>query len=207
MKDNMEERLHKRALLLSYFTVAYNIIEGIVSVTAGMMAGSIALIGFGSDSFIESLSGAIMIWRFSKHGKISSKDEIKVEKRAIKLVGYAFLVLSLFVLYKSIETLYLREIPDASPFGIVIAIVSIIVMPLLYIMKYRTGKSISSVSLIADSKQTLACLFLSASLLIGLMLNYFYGFWQADPIIGLIIAGFLFQEGIKTIKEEKLCSC
>ena len=200
-------QLHKKALSLSYFTVGYNILEGIVSIFAGLLAGSIALIGFGLDSFVESSSGSIMIWRFRKHGKISEEEEEKVEKKAIRFVAYSFFILGAYVLYESVKKLYFHEIPDSSLLGIIIAIVSIIVMPVLFYMKYQTGKSINSRSLVADSKQTLTCVFLSVALLIGLGLNYLYGLWQADPIVGLVIVIFLIKEGYSTLKEEKLCSC
>jgi cation diffusion facilitator family transporter len=203
----MDLRLHKKALSLSYFTVGYNILEGIVSIFAGLLAGSIALIGFGLDSFVESSSGSVMIWRFRKHGKISEEEEEKVEKKAIRFIAYTFLILGAYVLYESVKKLYFHEIPDPSLLGIIIAIVSIIVMPVLFYMKYQTGKSINSRSLVADSKQTLTCVFLSVALLIGLGLNYLYGLWQADPIVGLVIVIFLIKEGYSTLKEEKLCSC
>jgi cation diffusion facilitator family transporter len=203
----MDSSLHKKALMLSYFTVGYNILEGVVSIAAGLLAGSIALIGFGLDSFVESISGSVMIWRFRKHGKISEEEEEKVEKKAVKLVAYSFFILGAYVLYESIKKLYFHEIPDPSLLGIIIAIVSIIVMPVLFYMKYQTGKSINSRSLVADSKETLACVFLSVALLIGLGLNSLYGLWQADPIVGLIIVLYLIKEGYNTLKEEKLCSC
>ncbi|ODS31881.1 MAG: hypothetical protein SCARUB_02995 [Candidatus Scalindua rubra] len=203
----MDQRLQKKALSLSYFTVGYNILEGIASIFAGLLSGSIALVGFGLDSFVESLSGGVMIWRFRKHGKISEEEEEIVEKKAIRLVAYTFFILGAYVLYESVKKLHFHEIPDPSLFGIVIAILSLIVMPVLFYMKYQTGKSINSRSLVADSKQTLACVFLSVALLIGLGLNYLYGFWKADPLVGLIIVIFLIKEGYSTLKEEKLCSC
>lgn len=203
----MDSSLHKKAILLSYFTVGYNILEGIVSIFAGLLAGSTALIGFGIDSFIESLSGTVMIWRFRKHGKISKEEEEKLEKKAIKFVAYTFFILGAYLLYESIKKLYFQEIPKPSFLGIIIAVISIIVMPVLFYMKYQTGKSMGSRSLVADSKQTLACVFLSVALLIGLGLNYLYGLWQADSIVGLVIVIFLIKEGYTTLKEEKLCSC
>lgn len=197
----------KRALQLSYFTVGYNILEGIVSIGSGLAAGSSALIGFGTDSFVESLSGSVMIWRFRKHGNITHEEEERVEKRAIQLISYAFFILGAYVLYESAKKLYLQEPPEKSMIGIVIAIISIIVMPALFYLKYKTGKSIKSRSLVADSKQTLGCIMLSFALLIGLGLNYLFGFWQADPLAGLIIAGFLLKEGYQTHKEKELCEC
>ncbi|MBT9171832.1 MAG: hypothetical protein DDT21_00206 [Syntrophomonadaceae bacterium] len=103
--------------------------------------------------------------------------------------------------------LYQHDIPDPSPLGIIIALVSMLVMPALFYLKYQTGKAINSKSLVADSKQTLACVFLSVALLAGLGLNYFYGLWQADPIVGLVIVFFLFREGFQAFREGKLCSC
>lgn len=203
----MDSQLHKKALSLSYFTVGYNILEGIVSIFAGLLAGSIALVGFGLDSFVESLSGGVMIWRFKKHGKMSEEEEEKVEKKAARFVAYTFFILGAYVLYESIKKLILHETPERSLFGIIIALVSMIAMPILYYMKFKTGKSIGSRSLVADSKQTLACMFLSVALLIGLGLNYLYGLWQADPIVGLVIVIFLIKEGYETLKEEKVCSC
>ena len=197
--------LHSRALWLSYFTVGYNILEGIISIFAGLLAGSIALVGFGLDSFVESLSGSVMIWRLRKHGELSEDEEERVEKKAVRFIAYTFLILGAFVLYESVKKLYAREIPEPSLLGIIIAVLSLIIMPVLFLMKYRTGKLIESRSLVADSKQTLACVFLSVSLLIGLGLNYLYGVWQADPLVGLIIVTFLIREGYAALKEEKLC--
>jgi cation diffusion facilitator family transporter len=199
--------LYKRALFLSYFTVGYNFLEGIVSIFAGLLAGSIALVGFGLDSFVESLSGGLMIWRFSKHGKVSEEEEIRIEARATKFVGITFFVLGAYVLYESSKKLYFQEIPQPSIVGMIIAIISIIVMPLLFFAKYKTAKAIGSRSLKGDSKQTLACVFLSVALLVGLGLNYLYGLWWADPVVGFIIVLFLTREGYSTLKEARLCSC
>ena len=200
MKD---AQLHKKALSLSYFTVGYNTVEGIISVFAGLLAGSIALVGFGLDSFVESLSGMVMVWRFRKHGRISKEEEEKVEIMATRLVGYSFFVLAAYVFYESFKKLYLGEIPQPSILGIIIAVVSLVVMPVLFYVKYRTAKSINSKSLGADAKETLACIFLSIALLSGLGLNYLYGFWQADPIVGFVIVVFLMREGYTIMKEMR----
>ncbi len=204
---SMDSILHRRALSLSYFTVGYNISEGVVSIVAGLLADSIALVGFGLDSFVESLSGGVMIWRLRKYGKISEEEEERVEKKAVKFVAYTFFILGAYVLYESVEKLYVHEIPDPSVLGIIIAVISIIVMPILFYLKYQTGKSMGSRSLVADSKETLACVFLSGALLIGLGLNYLYGFWQADPIVGLVIVIYLAKEGHTALKEGELCNC
>ena len=206
MSTNSEStlKLNRKALILSYFTVGYNVVEGVVSIIAGTLAGSIALIGFGLDSFIESLSGGVMIWRFRKHDKLSKGEEEAIERKATKFVGYTFFILAVYVLYESIDKLISQETPDPSLFGIIIAIVSLIIMPILFYQKYNTGRALGSRSLVADSKETLACIFLSFALLIGLGANYLFGFWQADPIVGIIVVSFLIWEGYKTISEEEL---
>jgi len=199
--------LHKKAFYLSVFTVVYNLIEGVVSVGAGTVTGSIALVGFGLDSFVESLSGGIMIWRFRERGNLSHEEEERIEAKAAKLVGYTFFVLGVYVLYESLKKLILREIPEPSLLGIMIAIASLAVMPGLFFMKYRIGKSIGSRSLLADSKQTLVCCYLSIALLLGLGLNYLFGIWWADPAAGIVIVGFLMREGYAILKEGKAGCC
>jgi divalent metal cation (Fe/Co/Zn/Cd) transporter len=201
------DRLKRRALKLSYITVGYNVLEGVVSIFAGWLAGSIALVGFGLDSFMESLSGGVMIWRFTHRAQLSAEEELRREKKAIRLIGYTFFVFGAYVLYESAEKLITAEAPARSLIGIIIAVVSLVVMPVLFFAKYHTGKSMQSRSLVADSKQTLACMFLSLALLIGLGLNYFWGIWWADPAVGLVVVVFLFMEGRNAIKEEKLCTC
>jgi len=199
--------LQKKALSISYFSVGYHLIEGFLSVLAGMSAGSIALMGFGLDSFVESLSGFIVIWRFQHVGKISKSEEEKEEKKALRLIAYSFFLLAVYVFYESARKLYFHLVAGKSIFGIFIAVVSLIVMPILFFMKRKTGKAIKSHSLVADAKQQVACISLSLALLVGLGLNYLFGFWQADPLIGLIIVVFLVWEGIATLKEEVACAC
>jgi len=198
---------NNRALGVSYFTVGYNIIEGVASVIFGYAAGSFALVGFGLDSFIESLSGGIMVWRFTKREGISHEEEERIEARAIKLVAYAFYILGAYVLYNSIRNLYLHKGPEQSLPGIIIAIISLIVMPALFFYKRKTGKSINSKSLLADSKQTLACMMLSLVLLAGLCLNYLWNIWWSDSAASTLIALLLIREGYKTYREGELCEC
>lgn len=199
--------LHKKALYLSYFTLGYNLLEGLVSLFAGFLAQSTALIGFGVDSFVESLSGGIMVWRFGKKKWASQEEEMNAEKKAVHLVAAAFFVLGGYVLFESAKKLYEREGAAESLLGILIAVVSLVVMPILFLLKYRTGKKLESRSLVADSKQTLACMFLSAALLAGLWLNYAFQIWWADPAAGVLIAGYLLREGYETWREGKLCAC
>jgi len=195
------DRLYRKGLYLEYFNVTYNILEAIVSIIFGSIAGSIALIGFGLDSIIESSSGLILIWRLRQHGKISTEAEERIEERATKFVAVTFFVLGFYILFESVKKLLLKDISEPSLPGIIIAIVSIIAMPLLVWQKYKTGKQINSKALIADSRETLACAFLSVALLLGLGANYLFSFWQADPIVGLLIVVFLLREGWQGWKE------
>ena len=168
---------------------------------AGVLSNSIALKGFGIDSFIESISGAVMIWRFKKLDRITEEEEEKVEKIAQRFVAISFFILSVYILYESISKLYFKEITEPSIPGLIIIIMSIIIMPILFYLKYRTGRLLDSKSLVADSKETLACLFLSVAVLLGILLNFFYGFWQADLIAGIVIAIYLVIEGIRILRE------
>jgi len=199
--DIKTDKLYKKGLYLEYFTVIYNFGEALVSIIFGGLAGSIALIGFGLDSIIESVSGFILIWRLRQRGKVSEEDEKRIEKRAMRYVAVSFFVLGTYILVESVRKLAITEIPDTSLPGIIIAIVSLVVMPVLTWQKYQTGKAIGSKALIADSKETLACSFLSIALLLGLGANYLFGFWQADPIAGIIITAFLLREGREVWKE------
>lgn len=203
----MQTQLNERALRLSYFTVAYNVLEGVASLVAGALAGSVALIGFGLDSVVESLSGGVMIWRFRPHGSLTPHEVEQREQRAVKFVGYTLYALGAYVLYESGRTLYLAEAPDPSLVGILITSLSLVVMPVLFYAKVRTGRHLQSRSLVADAKQTLACVFLSAAVLLGLVLNATLGFWQIDPFIGLLIAGCLFKEGREAVEQGKVCRC
>lgn len=196
----MKEKYRKKALWLSVATVGYNVIEGIAAVTVGIATRSSALLGFGLDSFIESLSGSIMIWRFGKER--SDEDEERVEKIAVKLVAFTFFILGAYILFDAGKQLLQHEVPEKSLFGIVVAVLSLLIMPALMLAKYRTGKQIGSKSLVADSKQTLACVFMSVTLLLGVGLNYLFGIWWADPVAGLVIAVMLLYEGKETLEGE-----
>lgn len=201
-KDISVNRLYRKGLRLEYFTIGYNILEAAASIVFGSIANSIALIGFGLDSIVESLSGLVLAWRLRQHGRISEAAEEKLEKRATRLVAITFFILGAYVLFQSVKNLVLADIPAPSLPGIVIALASMVVMPVLAWQKSKTGKQINSRALVADSKETLACAFLSVALLLGLGANYLIGFWQADSIVGLIIAIFLFREGREGWRES-----
>lgn len=192
--------------MLSAVTVGYNVVEGVVSLIFGGLAGSAALIGFGLDSFMESLSGGIMLWRFGKRWA-TPEAELRAERRATTAVGVTFFLFAAYVLYESVEKLIMRETPDPSLPGIIIALVSVITMPTLFLLKRRVARRIGSRSLAADAKQTLACLLLSVALFIGLGANYLWGFWLADSAVGLLIAGYLVREGAVTLRDRRLCTC
>lgn len=196
---------HKLGLQLSYITVIYNVVEGIFAVIAGLASGSTALLGFGLDSFIESLSGSVMIWRLGKHGSMTEEEEEQVEAKAAVLVGITFLILAAYILFEAVSKLISREVPEASLFGIVIALLSLLVMPTLTYLKYKTGKAISSPSLVADSKQTLVCVLMSVTLLVSLTINYFVSIWWLDPVASLIFVTLLLKEGYTAIKHKDLC--
>ena len=195
------DKLYRKGLALEYFTVVYNLAEAAASLFFGKIANSIALIGFGLDSIMESLSGMVLIWRLQKHGKITEEEEERIERKAMKFVAVTFFILGFYVMYQSLRKLIVKDIPEPSLPGIVIALVSIIVMPLLSYQKMKTGRQIQSQALVADAKETFACALLSIALLLGLGLNYAFGFWQADAVAGLLIVVFLFREGLESWEE------
>ncbi|NLW93040.1 MAG: cation transporter [Chlamydiae bacterium] len=191
--------LRRKALLLSYLTVGYNLLEGIVSVLAGAAAGSVALVGFGLDSAVESLSGCVMIWRLRRAAAGGGEEEERVERKALRLIGATFFILAAYVLYESGASLLSGEAAGRTVLGVIIAAVSLVTMPALFWAKRRLGVKMGMGSLVADSKETLACAFLSAALLAGLGLNYLWGLWWADPAAGLVIAAFLVREGAEAV--------
>lgn len=196
-----------QALALAFFTVAYNLVEGGLAMLGAAISGSNALLGFGLDSFVESLSGMVMVWRFWKYDPAADADEFeKIERRAARLIGYSFFILGGYVILDAGYSLYRQEAPDTSLIGIGLAIASLIVMPLLFVLKYKLGKSIGSRSLVADSKETLACLLLSVALLIGLGAFYLWRLWWIDSVAALVIAGLIIREGFETL-EDGACGC
>lgn len=197
----MKEKYRKRALWLSIATVGYNIIEGVAAIAVGIITNSSALLSFGLDSFTESLSGSVMIWRFGKQR--SEEQENRIEEKAQKLVAYTFFVLGAFVLYEAVTKLVSHEEPEKSLFGTVVAVLSLLIMPALMLAKYRTGKLLKSKSLVADSKQTLVCVIMSGTLLLGVGLNYFFSWWWADPVAAIAIAIMLFHEGKEALETDE----
>ena len=193
-------RLGRRAQLLAAASVTYNILEAVVAVTAGVVAGSVALIGFGLDSVIEVSSGLIILWQF-RHRVPESR-----ERSALRLIGVSFFALAAYVTVESVRILIGAGDPAPSPVGIVVAAVSLLIMPLLSLAQRRTGRALGSASVVADSTQTLLCSYLSAVLLAGLLLNSLLGWGWADPIAGLIIAGIAVREGIGAWRGDACCT-
>lgn len=187
--------------------MAYNLLEALASLLAGFLAGSVALTGFGLDSLVESLSGAVMIWRFRPHPGLTPELEARKEQQAVRLVGYTFFLLAAYVSFESARKLIYQEMPEPTLLGLIIATVSLILMPALFYLKLRTSRALNSRSFLADARQTLACFFLSVALFLGLGLNYLFGLWQADPITGLLISAALVREGHQTLQHRELCSC
>ena len=195
------DNLYKKGLFLEYFTVGYNVFEALAAIAFGRIGNSIALIGFGLDSVVESLSGLVLVWRLQQHRHLSEEEEENIERQATKFVAITFLILGVYVLFESVQKLISQEIPQPSLPGILLAIASLVIMPILAWQKYRVGKALDSKALIADSKETLVCSWLSLTLLLGLGLNYLFGFWQADPITGILIVAFLIKEGWEAWEE------
>jgi divalent metal cation (Fe/Co/Zn/Cd) transporter len=189
---------------LEYFTIFWNSLEAIIAIVSGFLAGSVALVGFGFDSLIEVTSGVALLWRLHTDHDDSRREER--EKRALQIVGVSFLALSAYVAYDAIATLLSRETPEHSIPGIVIAVLSLVVMPLLARAKRKVARSIASAAMTADAKQTELCTYLSAILLGGLVLNAAFGFWWADPIAALIMVPIIAQEGVEAI-QGKACGC
>lgn len=185
---------------LEYLTLGWNLLEALVSIVAGVIAASIALVGFGIDSLIESVSGAVLLWRLQR-GEIGEKRE----RLALRLVGISLFLLALYILVDAVKSLIWREEPEGSTVGIVIAILSLIVMPLLARAKRQIGQRIKSRALVADSAQTQICAYLSAILLVGLLLNSLFGWWWSDPVAALLMLPIIVHEGLEALRGETCC--
>jgi divalent metal cation (Fe/Co/Zn/Cd) transporter len=192
----------KQGRKLEYFTIGWNMVEAGVAIGAGWFAGSIALVGFGVDSLIESLSGSVLLWRL-----FSPVHEESREKIALKLVGISFLILAAYVAFEAIKSLLTHESPETSFVGIGLAIVSLIIMPLLARAKRRSASNLESRAMMADSRQTDICAYLSAILLGGLALNALLGWWWADPVAALIMAPIIAREGFEGLRGEVCKDC
>ena len=195
----------RRGRKLEYFTIAWNALEGLVAVIAGAFAGSISLVGFGIDSFIEVASGSVLLWRMSVDADVERRE--RNERRALKIVGACFLALAAYITYESATDLWSKKAPEHSISGIVLACASLIVMPLLSRAKRRVGRALGSAAMHADAKQTEFCTYLSAILLAGLLLNTLFGLWWADPVAALIMIPIIAKEGIEGLQGKACIEC
>lgn len=195
----------QRGIRLEYLTVGWNVLEGAIAIVAGSIAGSVALVGFGLDSAIESSSGAVLLWRL--HAERNGENIERLEKTALKLVGIGFLLLAAYVAFDSISTLLLREASRRSVVGVALSLASLLVMPLLARAKRRTASDLNSAALHADSRQTSICAYLSAILLGGLLLNAVAGWWWADPVAALVMVPIIAQEGREALKGDTCADC
>src|SRR5918994_2131102 len=193
--------LRRRGLALAALTIAWNTIEAVVAVTAGVAAGSIALVGFGFDSMIEVVSAWVVVWQF--RGELRGGYDEDRERRALRLIGLTFFVLATYVVVEAMRDLFLVDAEaDESLVGIVLAGLSLAVMPALAWAKKRTADQLHSPTLQADATETLLCSWLSAALLAGLALNAVAGWWWADPLAALAIAGLAAHEGVEAIRDD-----
>lgn len=192
------DRLRRSAVALAWATVAWNVVEAVVALSAGTAAGSVALVSFGIDSTIEVGSALVIIWQFR------GIDEER-ERLALRLIGVSFVALGIYVGVRAVADLATASEPAASPVGIGLAAASLVVMPALAAAKARVGRRLGSSTVSADSRQTWLCTYLSAVLLAGLVLNALWGWWWADPLAGLAIAGLALREGWEAWNGDTCC--
>jgi divalent metal cation (Fe/Co/Zn/Cd) transporter len=190
----------RRGRRLEYFTVAWNSLEAVVAIGAGLFAGSVALVGFGVDSVIETSSGAVLLWRLRDGERGEAREAV-----ALRLVGVSFLLLAAYVAYGAVRSLLMREPPEASYAGIAIAALSLVVMPLLARAKRRVAAQLGSRAMRADARQTDLCAYLSAILLAGLAVNALFGLWWADPAAALLMTPIIAREGVRALRGEACC--
>lgn len=192
--------LRRRIRLLVAATIAYNVVEAAVALTAGAVAGSVALIGFGLDSVIEVSSAAAVAWQFA------GRDPARREQAALRVIAWSFFALAAFVTVESLRALSGAAEPDRSPVGIALVALSVVVMPFLSRAQRRAGRELGSASAVADSRQTLLCTYLSAAVLVGLVLHAALGWWWADPAAGLVLAALAVREGRAARRGDGCCA-
>ncbi len=194
-----------RGQRLEYFTLAWNGFEAAVALIAGVLAGSIALVGFGLDSVIETASAGVLLWRFRADADIARRE--RAEQIARRLVGLCFLLLAAYVAVESVRALWIKAQPERSLPGILIAVAAVIVMPLLAQAKRRVAAQLGSRALHADSRQADFCAYLSAILLAGLLLHALLGWWWADPAAALVMVPIIAREGLHGLRGQACDDC
>lgn len=192
-----------RGRRLEYFTIAWNSLEGVIAILTGVFAGSISLVGFGIDSFIEVTSGATLLWRMSVDSDVERRE--RNEKLSLRIVGVCFIALAAYITYEAFADLVKKTAPQRSIPGIALACASLIVMPILSRAKRKVGNALTSAAMMADARQTDFCVYLSAILLAGLVLNMALGWWWADPIAALTMAPIVAREGFNGMKGKDCC--
>jgi len=192
--------LRRRIRVLVAATITYNVVEAVVALTAGTIASSVALIGFGLDSVIEVGSAAAVAWQFA------GPEPQRRERTALRAIAWSFFALAVCVAVEAVRVLLGGAEAERSTVGIVLVALSVVVMPVLSLAQRRAGRELGSASAVADSKQTLLCTYLSAVLLVGLLLNSLLGWAWADPIAGLVIAAIAVREGIEAWRGDTCCA-
>lgn len=200
LTDDRRAVLHRRIRWIVAGTITYNVIEAAIALAAGTVASSSALIGFGLDSIVEVLSAAAVAWQFA------TPDPHRREKVALRLIAFSFFGLAAFITVDAVRTLFGAGQPEHSTVGIVLAAVSLAIMPFVSWFERRTGRELGSASAVADSKQTLICTYLSAVLLVGLVLNSTLGWTWADPVAALVIAAVALKEGVEACRGDACCT-
>jgi len=195
--------LIRHALWLEYATVGWNIVEAFVAIGAGVVAGSIALVGFGFDSVIEVIAASTLIWRLRCELACRHDTHAHAERRALRVVGTTVLLLTAYVAYEAGTMLWHREAPQISVVGLALAVLSAVVMPFLGLRKRHVARHLGSKALAADAMETLICAYLSVTLLLGLGLNAWLGWWWADPVAALAMLPLIVKEGMEGIEESR----
>jgi divalent metal cation (Fe/Co/Zn/Cd) transporter len=198
------ETMVRRGQWLSWLTLGYNSLEGLLAIGAGVVTGSIALVGFGFDSVIEVSASLAALWRLNADVDPVARE--RAERLTLKIVGILFLALAVYVTWDALSALLKREAPEESTLGIIIALASLIVMPLLARAKRKVAIGLGSRALQSEAQQTQLCTYLSAILLGGLMLNALFGWWWADPTAALIMVPIIAKEGIEALNRRDPCN-
>jgi divalent metal cation (Fe/Co/Zn/Cd) transporter len=201
LPDRKREALVRRGIVLSYATIGYNSLEAVGSLIAGVLAGSVALVGFGIDSVLEVLASGAAQWRLRSDLDPTKRE--RVELQTMRIIGLSFLALAVYILLDAARTIWNREAPQRSPLGIIVLTLSVIVMPVLARSKKRVARELGSGALEAEATQTSLCAYLSGIALVGVLLNALLGWWWADPAAALLMVPIIALEGLEGIRVSR----
>lgn len=202
--DSRATHLHRRALRLEWLTVSWNVVEAVIAIAAGLISGSTALLAFGFDSVIETASAAGLLWRLYRAGPgVSEAEHGAAERKALYVVAATFFALAGYVLYEAVASILSRQAPEQSTVGLVLACLSLVVMPVLASAKHLTATEMNSRALQADAVETWVCAWLSFALLLGVGLYAAFGWWWADPIAALLMLPVIVWQGYETLSEAR----